>query len=592
MSKQDDYDILVLNNLLGNPRLSRIIRRDGAYKLTEYDKGKRPIEDLKKFVNDNDIQLPPRVFFKIIDKTESTINEKFLGSLKDKYPKLYENYKLLKEPGKAQEITDRFNELHKERIEKLLPVIKFYDENKDVTKLPDDIAEEYLGNKKTEPKPVQSEESTKAQYEVMGKINDAEILKTPEGLAIKIKDKITPINKGDLTYKTKSVFYKNAPKALIENFDIETADGFIKDLLDYSPITMEEIKTEALTIANDNTMAPPAVNAKEEILTSINNIADTTLKNVLSNFIETPEYDALSAEVLEDIKVNIDGFNEGVTLPNEFENYVRTLTNQPETLIETHRETPTEAPIETPIETPMTTESEVNAQAQTESTQQDSTSTSTSIPQQSLTPSVQIQDSKSQLPYIDRYHKTSLKLFFENEVYPKWDNQLEKNILSLKISKDQVIKMMDSVITQYGQKIFVYERKSDTLTELNELIQLQFCIERSLHMGPRVPTATVELSKLNQIKAAAQAQSQPSIESIESSFRPPSDTPIIQTKKEYDFTNYYDKYMESYARGASANRRPVVSFKEDKLIQKETPQSTADKDKPIRKYQYPDVSYE
>ena len=44
---------------------------------------------------------------------------------------------------------------------------------------------------------------------------------------------------------------------------------------------------------------------------------------------------------------------------------------------------------------------------------------------------------------------------------------------------------MDSILSANGSKILVQKRLSDTVQETKELLQLHFCIERSLHVGDR-----------------------------------------------------------------------------------------------------------
>lgn len=106
-------------------------------------------------------------------------------------------------------------------------------------------------------------------------------------------------------------------------------------------------------------------------------------------------------------------------------------------------------------------------------------------------------------PYIPRHHETSLKLFFQDSSYPQWDRVLETNVMGLDIPKAEVVGMMDSVIKEFGSRIFVTKRKGDSLAELNELVQLQFCVMRNLHLGDRARTAQVRLGDLMALQRAA-----------------------------------------------------------------------------------------
>lgn len=146
-----------------------------------------------------------------------------------------------------------------------------------------------------------------------------------------------------------------------------------------------------------------------------------------------------------------------------------------------------------------------------------------------------VPDSSEKLVYIERYHEVPLTLYFQNSSYPQWDHVLESNVLSLKISKEEIVMMMEDVIKEYGNKLFISKRKSDTLEELNELVQLQFCILRNLHLGDRSRTATVKLSDLSNLQKAASGGSTPI------SSTPLSSTPLIQKKEEYNFVKDYDE---------------------------------------------------
>ncbi len=111
---------------------------------------------------------------------------------------------------------------------------------------------------------------------------------------------------------------------------------------------------------------------------------------------------------------------------------------------------------------------------------------------------------------VKRYHPVSLTLYFGDKNAPVWDPDLQEHILDLNLSKAEIEWMSNAVIEDYGKKIFVKERKSSTKEELNELVQLQFCVMRNLQRGPRYATASVKLSDLQNLASGAkEAMTQP-----------------------------------------------------------------------------------
>jgi len=107
------------------------------------------------------------------------------------------------------------------------------------------------------------------------------------------------------------------------------------------------------------------------------------------------------------------------------------------------------------------------------------------------------------------YHKASVKLYLGSSETPMWDLELLNNVMTLDADKMTISRMMADIIANYGSKIFVYKAKSSTKEELNELIQLQFCIMRNLHRGTRVKTAEVPISSLLQFGAKLGSQQAP-----------------------------------------------------------------------------------
>lgn len=126
-----------------------------------------------------------------------------------------------------------------------------------------------------------------------------------------------------------------------------------------------------------------------------------------------------------------------------------------------------------------------------------------------VTPEVipQLQGSGSlKFPFVKRYHEFSLTTFFQNSSYPQWDKVLESNILASDLSEDERIRVMDDIIDVYGKIIHVRARKSSTVEELVELMELQFCEIRNLQLGDRFRTANVKLSQLAALESAVGSQ--------------------------------------------------------------------------------------
>jgi len=96
-----------------------------------------------------------------------------------------------------------------------------------------------------------------------------------------------------------------------------------------------------------------------------------------------------------------------------------------------------------------------------------------------------------------KYHKYSIKIYLGSDTRPNYDPELEKNIYSSDLTKDEIIQNINNVIVKYGADLFISgTRKSDTLDELHELTQLQFCLMRHLATGPRFASANIPISQL------------------------------------------------------------------------------------------------
>lgn len=161
---------------------------------------------------------------------------------------------------------------------------------------------------------------------------------------------------------------------------------------------------------------------------------------------------------------------------------------------------------------------------------------------------IQAGTSGEKLPYKERYHENSILLYFGNSSYPKWDTQLESNVMKMEASKEEVVSMMEDIIEIYGKKIFVSKRKSDTREEFNELIQLQMFIMKNLKR-PDGQTASVKLADLIKIDRMANGGGGGGVQNsqvVVNSINPvsPSSVPEnIMTKSEDAFIKNYDAYM-------------------------------------------------
>ena len=88
----------------------------------------------------------------------------------------------------------------------------------------------------------------------------------------------------------------------------------------------------------------------------------------------------------------------------------------------------------------------------------------------------------------DFYHDFSMKLYSGSV-----DQNIASVVNSQKMSSEEIITMMDTIIKNFGSKIFVFNRKSDTKKELIELITLQFRY-KNIHPG----SVNLKLSDLMQ----------------------------------------------------------------------------------------------
>lgn len=281
----------------------------------------------------------------------------------------------------------------------------------------------------------------------------------------------------------------------------------------------------------------------KQIIENINAITtyDKTpndVKNIISDILSRLK---IKAPSLEEVKKETElAFSESRGRdpePTSTESYKKEITQT----VEQEREEKADEPI-VPVEVQqpqVETQPEEQVQPKTELTASSEATQPPPMPQPSDTitesaqPDITQTTEKGEIPEIakfKRYHPNSLKLYFQDDQRPEWDTVLEKNVKSLSISKSDIDIMMDNIIQGYGSKIFVYKKKSSTLDELNELIQMQFCIMRNLHLGIRAPSATIKLSELSKItNAIGQVPQAPQVPNQPSETVEEGDVPQVET---------------------------------------------------------------
>lgn len=96
-----------------------------------------------------------------------------------------------------------------------------------------------------------------------------------------------------------------------------------------------------------------------------------------------------------------------------------------------------------------------------------------------------------------KYWPFQIKLLFgTSEGDIPWDKELENNVFESDISKSELVAFMDALIMEYGNRILVEDRKTETKEEFHEIIQMVYCVMRNLQRGTRAPMAMVPVSSL------------------------------------------------------------------------------------------------
>lgn len=109
------------------------------------------------------------------------------------------------------------------------------------------------------------------------------------------------------------------------------------------------------------------------------------------------------------------------------------------------------------------------------------------------------------------YHPNSLLLFFQSVYSPKWDLELERDIKATTYNKFQRGEIMDNIVKNFGEKIFVTKRFTSTLEELIELVELQFCVMRNLSLGNRGAYVKMQTTAYDRLRnSALRAREKPS----------------------------------------------------------------------------------
>jgi hypothetical protein len=105
-----------------------------------------------------------------------------------------------------------------------------------------------------------------------------------------------------------------------------------------------------------------------------------------------------------------------------------------------------------------------------------------------------------------KYHLDSILFYFGSTTRPDWDPELENNVFSSGLNKEEIVRNSRAVLEGFGPKLFIFALKTDgKLEEFHELIQLQFCCLRNLARGPRTKNALVPISSLAGFAAKLQA---------------------------------------------------------------------------------------
>jgi hypothetical protein len=176
------------------------------------------------------------------------------------------------------------------------------------------------------------------------------------------------------------------------------------------------------------------------------------------------------------------------------------------------------------------------------------------------------------LIYRARVHPDVIEIFFGQASFPAWDPDLEKKLMSMELSEARRVEIMDDVIAEYGKKIFIKQRKGSSKEELNELVQLQFCVMRNLQRGPRASTASIKVADLVRMQALAAGSGAPNVPATNP---PPAQGPLGPEAQQVaniqaaglapQGTGVPPKPMITEARGEITNAQ-VQSFSEAKFI--------------------------
>jgi hypothetical protein len=158
-----------------------------------------------------------------------------------------------------------------------------------------------------------------------------------------------------------------------------------------------------------------------------------------------------------------------------------------------------------------------------------------------------------------KYHINSILFYFGPDL--DYDPELLKNVYSSDMSKEEIIKGIDSIIANYGSILFAYERKSESIDEFHELIQLQFCYLRNLMRGPRVKMAAMQVSDIVNFQnslGSQQEQVDPFVEANNLDQTIPQDT-VNATQVQIPENELIDKIYKEYQNSPTdVYGKPVV----------------------------------
>lgn len=406
--------------------------------------------------------------------------------------------------------------------------------------------------------------------------------------------------------------YEQTFKSIIDKpvkiTDESSTEEVVAEEVSAEEASAEEVSAEEV----EQSESPPLSKKDEEIIKDleeeINKFLGTkdndpedisnldTLKNELINAMDKYGIGQITRLKADDIFKIIKDSRNGEDISNEQENDVldfiqnlsdvqnltefqRLLDDLVEKLTPVTTTEPTTAQPQTTAEQPPQTTTEESAQAIAETVEPptEQIDEATKIEEQIKLEREGLRETQAKIAPKFRYHPKAVTTFFESKDLPKWDTVLEANIIKNEYSTEERIEIMNDIIEEYGKKIHVKERKSDTVEELIELMEIQWCFMRNLHLGNRqAQTANVDLNQLNKIKSLSNTlklqTTQPTQQTTLPTIVGPSEI-SVQSQEEFDFDKKYDQLQSLRAGEGLPNIKETQKIY--KRLQTETGKSLA-----------------